>query len=38
MTDDKCDLCPICGGKLIYLQEFNVNVCDTCDYEEIEVY
>ena len=30
-------ICPKCGGDLIYLEELNEIICDTCDCCEEEV-
>ena len=29
--EEEC--CPVCGGKLIYIQAQNKLICDCCDYE-----
>lgn len=32
------NICPVCGGTLDYIQAQNKEICDSCDYEKIEVY
>lgn len=31
------EVCPHCGGYIIYIECLNKKVCDTCEYEEVEV-
>ena len=30
------NICPECGGDLIYIDSLDITICDTCDYEEEE--
>lgn len=35
--DYETNICPECGGNLIYIECLNEIICDTCEYEQEEV-